>query len=331
LKGLQMLRTPPSKAKCQFPIILTVAIVLAATCAQWASAQSTVSPITNADVIQYVKIGLSQQEIINLISEAQSAGRVQFDLRADAVSLLTDHHVSSAIIALMQNPPMVTPPGTEARIASSSRAVTVPTARSSDPGITTRRAAASPPTSAIQGGCSPSAGELQKLAGQSFAEHPGDPETALRFLDVAVGFEPNMSVLDSTVIALDKGLGVLAWFPYQAFRDSLSEAVRKREPISEVPVPTGVTIFVSPGRIDSPDIERIVVERNGQVVAPIANSLRLTEMTSRMGVKRLVHSGEVTFACAAFAPGASVTVTAIPTVGRNYVKVLQSDELRKLK
>ena len=64
--------------------------------------QLTLPPITNADVIHYTKIGLSDKVIINLIGEAQSPGSVQFDLRANALSDLADHGVSPAVITLMQ-------------------------------------------------------------------------------------------------------------------------------------------------------------------------------------------------------------------------------------
>jgi len=70
------------------------------------------SAITNADITRYVKIGLPENVIINLIGEAQSAGRVQSDLTASALSDLADRGVSSAIITLMQTPP--TPPVVDA-------------------------------------------------------------------------------------------------------------------------------------------------------------------------------------------------------------------------
>jgi len=45
----------------------------------------------------------------------------------------------------------------------------------------------------------------------------------------------------------------------------------------------------------------------------------------------LINQGEVTFPCSAFAPGGSVNVTAIPASGSNFVKVLDSETLTKLK
>lgn len=87
-----------------FKAVMTVAVLTVMSCVQWASAQSKPSSITNADVIHYQQIGLSNESIINLVAEAQAAGLVQFDLRAEALADLAHHRVSPEIVNLMQTP-----------------------------------------------------------------------------------------------------------------------------------------------------------------------------------------------------------------------------------
>jgi hypothetical protein len=183
----------------------------------------------------------------------------------------------------------------------------------------------------VRSDCSPSATQLRKLAADIFAKHQ-DPTAFARALDVAVGVDPNASVPQrGAVVSYSDELTVLALFPYDTFRLSLLEALRKKEPIGQGEVPLGVRVVVSPSRIGAPDIDKIVVERDGQPVSPIASSLRPKEMVTRLGARERIHAGEVMFPCSAFAPGAVVVVTAIPAIGSNLVKVMQPEELRTLK
>ena len=116
--------------------------------------------------------------------------------------------------------------------------------------------------------------------------------------------------------------------PVSDFQLATSEAVRKMLPVDKVPWPCGASVYVFPSRIDSPDIERIVVKRAGVVVEPKANHLLPQVMTTRMGVTFNVHAGSVCFAASTFAPGAEVTVIAIPVVGENIIKSLGEADLK---
>jgi hypothetical protein len=108
----------------------------------------------------------------------------------------------------------------------------------------------------------------------------------------------------------------------------VGEAVRKMEPTDKIPWPCGATINVSPSRIDGPDIERIVVKRDGVVIEPIRNDLVPTPLTTKLGVTRILHSGSVCYRPSTFEPGAEVIVTAIPVTGTNIVKTLEQGTLR---
>jgi len=181
--------------------------------------------------------------------------------------------------------------------------------------------------------CSPSAKALRKIAADTYASYQNQsPREFIAALDATVGVAPNATVLQrGVVVSHSDELSVIALFPYDTFRTSLLEALRKKEPIESGIVPLGVRIVVSPSRIDAPDIEKVVVERDGRVIAPLSSSLIPKELATRLGAKRMIHSGEVLFSCSAFAPGASVTVTAIPTFGDNLVKVITSETLATLK
>lgn len=92
--------------------------------------------------------------------------------------------------------------------------------------------------------------------------------------------------------------------PLGLFFAEASERIRKFESLT--PPPTwfeGIHILVQPNQIDAPDIEKIVVRRNGVVVPAIRTALRVTEMSTAMRAKRMVHSGEVVYPFGAFDPG----------------------------
>jgi hypothetical protein len=292
-----------------------IGAALLAACVQLASAQPALTPLTNADVIRYFQLGFTEQAVLNLISEAQSARLARFDLSASGVSDLTAHGVPATVVAAMGRP---------------SPAGAVPST------------AATPPVAAdvtqapvIKADCSATfAREIRALAKDLYAKNPNNPVALAWALDQAVGVDPKSGTFQrAAAISLSSagGLMVVAFFPYDTFRTSVLEAIRKKEPIGEGIVPLGVRVVVSPLNINAPDIIKITVERDGSSIAPTASSLKPTELTTALGAKKTVNAGEVTFPCSAFAPGASVTVTAIPAIGSNLVKVLSSETLNTLK
>ena len=135
------------------------------------------------------------------------------------------------------------------------------------------------------------------------------------------------------VIEQSGALEIFILGPASYFLATARERVRKFEPVdASLPWPRGVRIVVSPKQIDAPDIEKLVVQRNGAVVAQLGSTLAPQELVTAMNAKRVIHRGEIAFPTAAFEPGAGVTVTitAIPASGSNIVRRLNSLELRRI-
>jgi hypothetical protein len=113
----------------------------------------------------------------------------------------------------------------------------------------------------------------------------------------------------------------------------ISARVRKFEPL----VPTAgwaaeAHISVLPDQINSPDIEKIIVQRNGKIVQPLRTTLVPRQMVTAIGAKTLIHSGVLVYPLSAFEPGAGVTVTiiAVPASGSNITRTFDSIELRAI-
>jgi hypothetical protein len=121
--------------------------------------------------------------------------------------------------------------------------------------------------------------------------------------------------------------------PLGLFFSEARERVRKFEPL--VPVPRwspAIHILIDATQINAPDIEKIVVLRNGNAVPPVRTELTMHEMVAVMGAKRMIHEGQVTYPLEAFAPGAGVAVTviAVPASGSNLTRTFTSTELRAI-
>lgn len=118
--------------------------------------------------------------------------------------------------------------------------------------------------------------------------------------------------------------------PVAMFQLAMSERVRKIESTGDVPWSSGVDVMVSPQQIDAPDIEKIVVQRNGATTLPLVNGLIRSELQTRIGAKRLIQQGGVTYPISAFLLGTEVTVIAIPASGSNIVMVLKDPTLKMI-
>jgi hypothetical protein len=134
-------------------------------------------------------------------------------------------------------------------------------------------------------------------------------------------------------VSRSEALSIVVSGPLGYFFAEARERVRKFEPM--VPPPTwspGIHVVVQPQQIDAPDIEKIVVQRNGALVTPARTALVPSEMVTRMNAKRMIHGGEVVYPMNAFEPGlgVSVTVIAIPASGSNIIRTFGSLELRAI-
>ena len=118
--------------------------------------------------------------------------------------------------------------------------------------------------------------------------------------------------------------------PVSSFQSAVSEAVRKFEPTGNVPWRGCASVHVLPLRIEAADIEKIIVTRDGNLVEPRMNMLVPTPMTTRAGLKQIIHAGSVCFPSETFAPGSQVVVIAVPASGRNITRPLVDGELRMI-
>lgn len=165
------------------------------------------------------------------------------------------------------------------------------------------------------------------LAGKIFTLTP-EPGEFIRTLDAALGFNTTFLALRPVIfVPTPEGMMVTVLWPYANYRLALLEAIRQREPVGAITMSPGVAIHVSPGRIDSLDIIKIIVERDDKEVAPILNTLAPTVLETRLGAKAVLHAGAVVFPCGAFSPGGRVRVILIPRVGANIEHVIAAEDL----
>jgi hypothetical protein len=94
-----------------------------------------------------------------------------------------------------------------------------------------------------------------------------------------------------------------------------------------------IRVVVEPYTLDAPNIDKVVVTRDGQPVKPISEKLIPSRLSNLAGGSTTVNAGWVGFPTGAFAPGAEVEVIAIPSDPK-YISLhhkLSAGELRRLK
>lgn len=176
--------------------------------------------------------------------------------------------------------------------------------------------------------CRPTVASLRSLALSTWdATHDGD--RVLAALDAQLGPYGNDWAQDIDY-ARREGLSFAVFIPSRTYRSAVADALRKREPLAAVPVNEAVVISVGVMTMDAPNIEKVIVERNGKVVLPIGGSLRPQTFTNRMNAKTVRNDGALLYPCSAFMPGAEVVVTGIPSAGDNFERRFTSDELADL-
>ena len=86
----------------------------------------------------------------------------------------------------------------------------------------------------------------------------------------------DMSLIASTSVSKihyseELFIGLLS--PFTSYRTAVAAALTKREDVAAVQVQPDIMIAVAPSGIDGPDIVRVIVERDGKVVAATLNTL----------------------------------------------------------
>ena len=171
---------------------------------------------------------------------------------------------------------------------------------------------------------------VRKAASEAIATAKGDDEAALRALDAKVS-ERWGALLTEPLSLSDAPTEIHLFSPYAAFRKSVAELLRRRQPIDPLAYNAVGIVVVAPARVDAPDVTSVVLQRNGENVPPSSNQLVKRPITSPMGVTRELHAGYVSFPLAAFAPGAGVTVTAVVDGGSNVSLTLDAVTLSRFR
>lgn len=174
--------------------------------------------------------------------------------------------------------------------------------------------------------CLPTVATMRELVTRTWAE-THSPNEVLAKLNALIKYS-DLEVL-STYQSRD-GASINLEFPSRLYRFLVSEALRRREPLGAITVPSVVTVNVDTDQIDGLDISKVVVERDGKTVTPISSSLRRVVKTTALGAKGVFHKGLVSYPCSAFLPGTSVVVIGIPESGDNIEITLKSDDLARL-
>jgi hypothetical protein len=172
---------------------------------------------------------------------------------------------------------------------------------------------------------------LRALTRQAEAEGGNDRSAVVLALDKR--FRARWGSFESFPVSIVRreDLTIFLTTPYMAYRRAVAEHLRMREPLRNVPWVDAAVVTISPDRQNAPDIVRVDVARDGAAVAPLKSSLKPMTFTNGLGESAVLHAGEVHFPMSAFAPGAPVTVTAVPREGAPIALRLDDDRLRELK
>ena len=172
---------------------------------------------------------------------------------------------------------------------------------------------------------------IRTLTRNAQARGGSDPTELVLALDASV--RAQWGDFESFPLSLlrREDLNITLTTPYMAYRRTLVNYLRIARSLADVPWIAAAVITVEPERIDAPDITRLVVERGGKPVPAIDNRLRPMTYMNGNGDRALIHAGEARFPLSAFAPGAPVTISAMPRAGSAFVMTLNEEQLRTLK
>jgi hypothetical protein len=175
------------------------------------------------------------------------------------------------------------------------------------------------------------ADRVRTLAREAEAEARGDKTEIVLALDSR--FRARFGDFESFPITIVRreDLSIVLSTPFMTYRRTLAEYLRMGDPLAKIPWIGSAVVNVGPMQLGAPDITRVVVERNGKPVAPSDNLLKPMTFTNGSGDSAVIHAGDVRFPMSAFAPGATVIVSAIPATGEPFAVTLEDSQLQTLK
>ena len=179
--------------------------------------------------------------------------------------------------------------------------------------------------------------DARELAARAAADAKGDATAFQRAFRAAVrAVAPDYNG-PQTVFGSGT-LRIMVAGPLAKFEAAAMEAIGQAQPLARVVWSPDVTISVRPQQPESPDIERIVVQRSDAsrplgseiVIAPLSMTLAVKPVTFASGVTRRLHAGDLVFPQSAFDPGLGVLVRviAVPAGAAPINRLFNSLQLR---
>jgi hypothetical protein len=141
----------------------------------------------------------------------------------------------------------------------------------------------------------------------------------------------NYEIVPLVPPALRSAITAGAYGPISGFYLSASDLIRARKPIAGAVWTDGVTVLIVPAAANAPNIERVIVTRDGKSVAPVSSSLQSTAVGRGSDIQATLNGGRIVFPLAAFDPGADVRITLVPSEGTSFVTRLSRADLAMLR
>lgn len=288
-----------------------------------ASATSKPTPLTNTDIVRFVKIGLAEPVALNLINEAVDAHAARFDLSPSAIADLTTHGVSSTLIEAMRRPPLPAPPLSPPPTATHPAPALKTTLDLSVPGI--QPLDADTLRQALNYG--ETKGPLQNHPWLMRANEYKTMNPATMTVEDAGRFAKLMDPMPfnffiSSPYSYATLMGADAKRRYDAPPSLIPEQLNARQVI--------VHVGPSDGFSEADAVENVVIKRGRGVIQPVEKRVSPLEIRNRLGGSRTVSEGDFSFPFSAFDPSAPITLVVIGTRG-NVEWPMTPTELARLK
>jgi len=175
------------------------------------------------------------------------------------------------------------------------------------------------------------AARVRSLTRQAEAQSKGDGNALVLALDRRVRLTWGDFESYPVSIVKREDITITLTAPYMRYRQTLGDYLRIRRSIADIEWIDAAIVHVSPERLEAPDIKTVTVARNGTTVAPLRNALTPMNFIDGNGKSAAIHAGDVRFPVEAFAPGATVVVSALADIGTAFVLTLTGEQLRTLK